>query len=58
MRKIISIISRLSLVALMVPPIMYLAGSLPLPVVKTWMLVFTVVWFATVPFWMDRKEPG
>jgi hypothetical protein len=56
MRKIAQIVSWLSLVALMVPPIMYLAGSVQLPAVKTWMLVFTLVWFATVPFWMERKS--
>jgi len=27
-----------------------------LPSVKTWMLVFSVIWFATVPLWMDRKS--
>ena len=28
--------------------------QMALPSVKTWMLVFTVIWFATVPLWMDR----
>lgn len=58
MRKIVQIISWLSLVALMVPSVMYLAGRMELPAVKSWMLVFTAVWFATVPLWMDRKEEG
>lgn len=58
MRKIAQIISWLSLVGLMIPPCMYLAGTLPLASVKTWMLVFTVVWFVTVPVWMDRQKSG
>lgn len=58
MRKIAQIISWLSLVGLIIPPCLYLAGMLPLPAVKTWMLVFTVAWFATVPVWMDRKKSG
>jgi hypothetical protein len=55
MRKITQIISWLSLVALMVPPILYMTDSMQLPAIKTWMLVFSVVWFVTVPLWMDRK---
>jgi hypothetical protein len=27
-----------------------------LDAVKTWMLVSTVLWFITVPFWMDRAK--
>jgi hypothetical protein len=58
MRKIAQTVSWFSLAAMMIGPVMYLAGRMELPAVKTWMLVFTVVWFATVPFWMDRKKEG
>jgi hypothetical protein len=58
MRKTLQIVSWLSLAAMMVGPAMYLAGRMELPAVKIWMLVFTVVWFATVPLWMDRKKEG
>ena len=58
MRKILQLVSWLSLAAMTVAPVMYLAGRMELPTVKIWMLVFTVAWFATVPFWMDRKKEG
>lgn len=35
-------------------PVMYLAGGVPLDVVKTWLLAATVVWFAATPMWMGR----
>ena len=58
MRKALQIVSWLSLAAMTVSPVLYLAGRMELPTVKMWMLVTTVVWFATVPFWMDRKTEG
>jgi hypothetical protein len=56
MRTVAQIISWLSLIGTLVPSIAYLAGSLSLDAVKVWMLVCTVVWFVTVPIWMDRAE--
>ena len=58
MRTAAQIVSWLSLLGTLVPAIAYLAGSITLDAVKTWMLVCTVVWFLTVPVWMDRKEKG
>ena len=58
MRTILQIISWFSLAAMIAGPVLYLADRMELPTVKIWMLVFTVVWFVTVPFWMDRKEAG
>ncbi len=54
MRTIAQIISWLSLIGTLVPSIAYLAGSLTLDAMKTWMLVCTLIWFVTVPIWMDR----
>jgi hypothetical protein len=56
MRTVAQIISWLALILTLVPSIVYLAGGLTLDAVKTWMLVGTIVWFVTVPFWMDRAE--
>ncbi len=56
MRRTARLMSLLSLVGVIAPPVLYLLDRMPLPSVKTWMLVFTVVWFATVPLWMDRRE--
>ena len=55
MRKLAQIISWLALTGVIVPPLLYLAGQATLPAVKWWMLAFTVIWFVTVPVWMDRK---
>jgi len=56
MQTIAKIVSYIALAGIIVPPALYLAGSLPLPAVKLWMLVATVVWFVTVPFLMGRKQ--
>lgn len=56
MRTLAQIVSFLALGAIIVPPLLYLAGGLTLPVVKGWMLAATLVWFATVPFWMGRER--
>jgi len=54
MRILAQIISWLSLLGTLVPAIAFLAGRLTLDTMKTWMLVCTVVWFVSVPVWMDR----
>ena len=56
MRTIAKALSFLALAGILVPPALYLAGSLPLPAVKVWMLVATALWFVTVPFWMGRGQ--
>ena len=56
MHTIAKLVSSLALAGIIVPPALYLAGSLSLPAVKVWMLVATVVWFVTVPFWMGRER--
>jgi hypothetical protein len=56
MRNAARIVSWVSLAGVVAPAFGYLAGAMELPAVKMWMLVFTVVWFVTVPVWMDRPE--
>lgn len=56
MRILAQIISWISLVGVIAPSCLYLAGSMTLDSVKLWMLVFTILWFVTVPIWMDRKD--
>ncbi len=56
MRTTARLISLLSLLGVVGPPVLYLLDRMALPSVKTWILVFTVMWFATVPLWMDRGE--
>ncbi len=55
MRTVLKVLSSLALVGVLAAPVAYLAGRMDLPVVKNWMLASTLLWFATVPFWMDRR---
>lgn len=55
MRKVAQIVSWIALIGVITPAIMYLAGGITLDAVKTWMLVFTIMWFATAPLWIDRR---
>ena len=58
MRSILKIISLLSLVALILPSIFFLAGRMELESVKLLMLVATIVWFvtATPGMWKDNNQ--
>jgi hypothetical protein len=53
MKRTLQLVSWIALTATIVPPLLYLADSMPLDTVKTWMLAGTVVWFVTVPMWME-----
>jgi hypothetical protein len=57
MRSIARTLSWIALAATLLPSLLYLRGSLGIVQVKAWMLGATVVWFVTVPLWMDRKTP-
>lgn len=57
MRIIAQIVSWFALAATLVPPILYLEDQMQLAHAKVWMLVATVFWFVTTPFWMGRKTP-
>lgn len=49
------IISWLSLIAVIAPSIMFMAGRMELPQVKNVMLIATIVWFVSAYFWMWHK---
>jgi hypothetical protein len=53
---ILVIVSLLSLVALMLPSILFLAGRMELPTVKWIMLAATTVWFVTAAPWMWKQS--
>jgi len=55
MRRILQTASALALAGTIIPAALYLGGGIELPVVKGWMLASTILWFATVPFWMGRE---
>jgi len=52
MRTMFIVISVLSLVVLMVPSVLFLAGRMDLDTVKWIMLAATVVWFLTATPWL------
>jgi hypothetical protein len=52
---ILMIVSWLSLVVLMLPPILFLAGRMELTTTKWTMLVATIVWFVTATPWMWKQ---
>jgi hypothetical protein len=56
MRRVTQIVSALALVGTILPPVLYLGGSLDPAQLKTWMFAATVVWFAATPFWMERNR--
>ena len=55
MRTAFIVISVLSLVVLMAPSILFLAGRMELDTVKWVMLAATVVWFAAAPPWLWKQ---
>ena len=52
---ILIVVSWLSLVVLMLPSILFLAGRMELTTAKWIMLAATVVWFATATPWMWKQ---
>ena len=56
MRKTAQIIALLSLLLLIVPPMLFLAGRISLDSVKMAMLVATVTWFIAASFWLGHED--
>ncbi len=59
MRPVLKTVSILSLVALIMPSVLFLAGGAELNTVKWVMLLATIVWFvtATPVMWKEPGEP-
>ncbi len=49
-------VALISLVLLMAPPILFLAGSMALDRVKPIMLAATVIWFIAATLWMWENK--
>jgi len=56
MRSILQIISLLSLIALTLPSVLFLAGRLELDMIKWLMPLATIVWFVTASLWMWKDN--
>ena len=55
MRTILIVVAVLSLVLLMLPSILFLAGRIELDTAKWIMLLATVLWFATGTPWLWKR---
>ncbi len=55
MRKILIIVAMLSLVVLMLPSILFLAGRMELDTVKCIMMGATILWFAAGTPWLWKR---
>jgi hypothetical protein len=48
------LVSLVSLVGTILPPVLFFTGHMDLGATKLWMLVATIAWFAATPVWMNR----
>ncbi len=55
MKRVSQVASGLAFAGLLIFPMVFLAGGISLPALKAWLLALTILWFASVPFWMDRR---
>lgn len=59
MQSILKIISFIGLILTVVPSFLVFSGAIELNDHKTLMLIGTLLWFVTAPFWMNKqKEPA
>jgi hypothetical protein len=56
MKAILQFISFAGLGCVIIPPILYLTGSLQKDSMQQIMLVGTLLWFLSVPLWMGKKQ--
>jgi hypothetical protein len=55
MRTLVIVVAVLSLVLLMLPSILFLAGRMELDTAKWVMLAATILWFATATPWLWKR---
>jgi hypothetical protein len=56
MKKLLVLISLVGLGLVIGPALLYLFDTLDKTTMKSLMLVGTILWFASVPFWMARDR--
>jgi hypothetical protein len=56
MKRIAQVISWIALAATILAPMIYLAGTMTLPMMITCLNVAAIVWFIATPIWMKRSE--
>jgi len=52
MKRAAQLVSLGALAATILPPVLFFGGHMGIDVMKTWMLVAAVAWFASAPMWM------
>ncbi|MFD3002996.1 hypothetical protein ACFS7Z_21710 [Pontibacter toksunensis] len=55
-QSILKLISYIGLFLTVVPSLLVFAGVIELSFHKTLMLVGTLLWFLTAPFWMNKEK--
>jgi hypothetical protein len=55
MRRLLQLASFLALAGILVPPLLYFAGTLAHEPLKVVMLGATILWFVATPFWMNER---
>jgi hypothetical protein len=58
MKKILELVSYLSLVAIVAAPVLFYSEKVTLEMNKTIMMIATIVWFASALGWMGREKEG
>ena len=56
MKPLLQIISLIGLLLVLLPAILTFAGRMDFEQTKTWMVIGTVVWFASAIFWLGKKK--
>jgi len=56
MRTLTIIISFIGLALTIIPSFLVLIGEAGMDQNKNYMLIGTLLWFGTVPFWMNKKK--
>ncbi len=54
-RLILQCISGAALAVVILAALLFFGDRLTLPHTQAWLLVGTVAWFASAPFWMEHK---
>ncbi len=52
----LKLLSFLGLALTLIPSLFVFTGVIELPLYKTLMLVGTVLWFVTAPFWINKEQ--
>jgi hypothetical protein len=55
-RRILQVLSWVSLAGTILPSVLFLAGRLELDASKWWLLAATLAWFIATPLWMGRPK--